>query len=65
MANDKTDKEILSEMFKRNGIEYETFVGEAHAEGEESFCIEAGYAGFSSNFQFDSDGKLTSVEAAE
>ena len=53
----KSDIEVLVEMFDRAGIGYNR--GTAH------ISVEAGYAGFLSEFGFDPHGNLASVEAYE
>lgn len=55
----KTDKEILIDMFKRAKLEYKEWPESG------GLYIEAGYIGFCSNFYFNEDGSLKSVEAYE
>lgn len=54
-----TDKEILIEMFNRNKIKFTLL------DYENIITIEAGYVGFASDFYFDKDDNLQSVEAYE
>lgn len=56
-----TDKEILLDMFKRRQIKYQEYT----RKGEDAISIEAGYAGFFSEFKFNEKGDLLSVEAYE
>ena len=53
-----TDKEILIEMFNRNKIEFKEL-------SNGTLFIEQGYGGFVSEFHFNKDGSLKSVEAYE
>ena len=59
---DMNDKEILIEMFSRNGIIFKTV---DTPEGDTSLEIETECVGFVSVFQFRKDGSLKSVEADE
>lgn len=51
------DKDVLIEMFTRNGIKF--------TQSGDLLEIEAGYTCFVSEFHFDAEGKLISVGAYE
>lgn len=58
-----SDLDTLKEMFDRAGIVY--FVPESTTPEKPMLSVEAGYVGFVSEFSFDKDGNLKTVEAFE
>ena len=56
----ESDFEVIKEILEKRGIQYE-----GNGDNGGWIEIEAGYAGFTSNFNFDENGNLVSVEAYE
>lgn len=55
-----TDKETILEMLKRAGFERDI----THQE-DKSLCVERGYFGFVTSFEFNDDGSLKDIGAYE
>jgi hypothetical protein len=61
--SEKTDKEIIHEMFKRANLEEKT--REMGENPDVAIAVEGGYIGFYSVLAFKEDGSLKSVGAYE